>query len=326
MAYLDVAYTNGVIAAREKHFFKEKLFRLAEGTAEEALCALLDGGFGCGEHITSVSGYEKLVLAEENSLDAFIREYAPSEAEEAFFLLPRDFHNAKALVKARLLQTDANKMLCSEGRISVAELRACIERGSFATLEKRAPFLGETIAYALQLPSESVTGGAIGAAFERATYRSLYALTKGNGRLIDLLQAKADRTNILTALRADDEESAEEYYLPFGKVTKKQLSALFDADIETRERAFKGTSYETFVKLALEEKNKGLPMREAEKELAEYEISYFAARAIEWKQSAPFLYYVFRKKAECSNVRILFACLLAGRKENEIKRRLRRIV
>ena len=94
MAYLDTAYTNGVIAAREKYLLKDKLYRLCELTAEDAFRALIESGFGAGALAESVYEYEKLIAAEEASLDGFVREYAPSPAEKAYLLSPRDFHNA----------------------------------------------------------------------------------------------------------------------------------------------------------------------------------------------------------------------------------------
>ena len=57
--------------------------------------------------------------------------------------------------------------------------------------------------------------------------------------------------------------------------------------------------------------------------LASCEAEYFAARRFELKKSEPFLYYAFRRRIENENVRILFVCLLAGMKEDEIKKRLR---
>ena len=73
MKYLDVEYTNGVIAAREKYLLKDKIARLCELDAEDAFRALLDSGFGGGaETAISVHDYEKLIFAEEAKIDEFI--------------------------------------------------------------------------------------------------------------------------------------------------------------------------------------------------------------------------------------------------------------
>ena len=116
----DVIYTNGVIAAREKYLLKEKLLRLCEGKVEDAFRIILESGYGSGAEVEGAYDYEALIGAEERALDDFICEYAPSEADAAYLLAPRDFHNAKALLKAEYLHADAEKMLAPEGRISVS--------------------------------------------------------------------------------------------------------------------------------------------------------------------------------------------------------------
>ncbi|MDE7214482.1 MAG: hypothetical protein K2N68_01415, partial [Clostridia bacterium] len=69
--------------------------------------------------------------------------------------------------------------------------------------------------------------------------------------------------------------------------------------------------------------NAGLPMTEAEKFLDGFELDFLAKKKYELKNTQPFLYYVFRRKAENANVRILTGGLLAGMDERGIKRRLR---
>ena len=95
----DTLYTNGVIAAREKYLLKDKILKLCDLDAEEALRAVCESGFGKNAEVASVYEYEKLVAADEAAIDGFIREYSPSRAEAEYLLTGRDFHNAKAAVK-----------------------------------------------------------------------------------------------------------------------------------------------------------------------------------------------------------------------------------
>ena len=155
---IDVIYTNGVIAAQEKYLLKDRIFKLCEGSAPEAFRALSESGFGSGAAAESAYDFEKLVTAEERALDDFIREYAPSWAEAVYLLSPRDFHNAKALLKAKYLETDAEKMLAPEGLISVAEFVKCLENRDFSRLGKN---LSEALTKAEELLSaEDVSGAA----------------------------------------------------------------------------------------------------------------------------------------------------------------------
>jgi len=321
---LDVVYTNGVIAAREKYLLKDKISRLAELSAEEAFRALVESGYGGGETVASVYDYEKLVEAEERLLDEFILEYAPSDAERTYFLSPRDFHNAKALLKASYLKESAEKMLAPDGEIPVKELEKAIKEKDFSALKERNSELYEAVRQALTaFEKETVSGAEIGEIFEKANVKRLQKIAGKNKTLKKLLTRKIDMTNLLTAFRAGEEEIAKSKYLPYGTLREETLRLFFDEQTENAEKFFKNTEYATFVSRCLEAKKKGLPLTDAEKLLDSFEADYFYEKRYDLKNKDPFLYYVFKRKAENANVRIVFVCLLAGLKEQEIKRRLR---
>lgn len=322
----DLLYTNGVIAAREKYLLNDKIFKLCDSGAEEALRAVSESGFGKGAEATSVYEYEKLVSADEAAIDSFIREYAPSRAEAEYLLSPRDFHNAKAAVKARYLSLSTENMLAPSGIIPVEEILACVNSGEYAPL---GSVLGEAVKEAAELFSEEnqaeVSGAEIGIIFEKALYKHLHEVCAKHALLKKLLTTKADMTNILTALRSVEEEYAAKSYVPGGKLNRSRLSSLFDEDSEKAVKAFKGTPYYDFVKKCIADKAANLPLTSAERICESYETEYFSAKKYELHKNQPFLYYVFRRRAENANVRILFVCLLAGMKDSEIKRRLRAI-
>ncbi len=321
---IDVAYTNGVIAVREKRLLKDKIFRFCELTAEEVFRALVESGFGGG--VVSVAGvhdFEKLIDCEEEQIDEFIREYAPSDVEAKYLLSPRDFHNAKALIKATLTGDDASKMLLPSGLIKRETLASCIQSGDFSAIEKICLPLKRVCEETLSLSKTQQTGAKIGAAFERAQYEYLYETVKRRSVLKKILTAKSDMTNILTALRAGEPKLAKAHYLPTGKLAEKSLLALFDEDEQAIKTAFAKTPYVQFVDECLRAKERGLPFSQAEKMRDAYDSEYFANRKYALEKNEPFLYYVYRRKAECANVRIVLVCLMAGLSEQDIKRRIR---
>ena len=322
----DLVYTNGVIAAREKYLLNDKIFKLCDSGAEEALRIVSESGFGKGVEVTSVYEYEKLVSADEAAIDGFIREYAPSRAEAAYLLSPRDFHNAKAAVKARYLKLDTENMLAPAGLIPVEVIVDCVNSGEYAPL---GSVLGEAVNQAASLFSDEngaeVSGAEIGIIFEKALYKHLHEACAKSGLLKKLLATKADMTNILTALRSDNGEYAATAYVSGGKLSENQLNLLFSEDTDKALKAFKGTPYYDFIKKCIADKAAGLPLTAAERICESYETEYFTAKKYELQKNQPFLYYVFRRRAENANVRILFVCLLAGMRDTEIKRRLRAI-
>lgn len=320
-------YINGVIAVRETYLLDGKISKLCEGSAEEAFRAVSESGFGKGADALSASEYEKLLYADERDLDAFIREYAPTEAEKAFFLTPRDFHNAKAVLKAHYTGGELEKMLAPEGLLTVEEISRCIESGDYKALGEGLADACERAAKLFEEAEngETVSGADVGAIFEKALYNRLLKLCARNFTLKKLLVKKADMTDILTALRSKTPQYALNNYLLCGKLSAEMLENLFSENEEIALHALDGTGYERFLEICLEDKKKGLPMPHAELLRDNLEADYFSERKYELKRTQPFLYYVLRRRAENANVRIMFVCLLAGMDENEIKRRLRAV-
>lgn len=320
--YFDTTYINGVLAVKEKTLLKDKLFRLCELDVDEAFRALLDVGFGGGTANT-VYEYEKLLQTETASLETFIQTYAPSETEKKYFLLPKDFHNAKALFKARILGDNADGMLVSQGVVAVETLRKCITAGEYGVLSD-IPALKTACEACEKLLENDTSGVSVGSIFEKALYEELLALVKSKRGLRALLTTRIDMINVLTALRSGDETLAKRQYINGGKLTERELQALLSSDSDSIRRAFTNSELKEFIELCLTAKEKKLPYVEAEKYRDSYDVRMLETRKFDLVKNEPFLYYVFRKKSEIANVRILLACKLAGLNEQTIKNRLRK--
>lgn len=321
----SVDYVNGVIAAKEVSLLGGRISKLCEVSAEDAFRAVTESGFGKGAEASSVYEYEKLLYADERDLDAFIREYALTNAEKAYLLSPRDFHNAKALLKAGYVHADVEKMLAPSGLIPVEEIERCIKENDFTPLGKELAAACEEASALLSDEEKIAAGAEVGTIFEKALFSHLKANCARNGFLKKLIKVKSDMTDILTALRSKTPEYALNNYVLCGKLKTEQLEILFSENEEKVWHALDGTGLEDFLKICLEDKNGGLPLTRAEIIRDNLEIEALAAKKYELKRTQPFLYYVLRRRAENSNLRILFVCLLAGMGEGEIKRRLRAI-
>ena len=320
----DAVYTDGVIAVKENSLLKDKIFKLCESGAEEALRVLTESGFGKGAEVTSPHEYEKLIAADERDLDAFIKEYSPSFAVTAYLLAPRDFHNLKALLKAELLGQSAEEMLAPEGIYSLEALKNCVKESDFSPLEKELKEAAEEVSSSAEEGKSPPTGAEIGSLFVKAEFEYLFRSCRKNGVLKKLLITRADMLNILTAFRSDSAENAAKNYVSGGSLTRKLLDKLF-SESEKAVEAFDKTDYKEFVALCVKARENSLPCTEAEKIYNGLETDFLGANKYELKREQPFLYYVFRRRAENANVRILFVCLAAGMDEEKIKRRMRAV-
>ncbi len=303
----NTLFTNGTIAVKERELLGEKLIHFCELGAEEVLRTLRESGFGGGAG-ESAADAELLCAAEEESLDSFIREYAPGRAHAAYFLLPRDYHNMKALVKAKLLSEDPAPMLAPAGFRTVEALKERVETDPAFPWEEW----------------EHATGAEIGAAFDRALYDRLFAVCGRSRILRTLLRGKVDRINLLTALRSGTRELFEAAFLAGGTLKKETLCLIF-GDEAAAAAALQGTPYADFFASCMSARERGKPFTEAENMLASFEAEYFRGKRFELEGKEPFLYYVFRRRAEIANVRIILVCLRAGVPGGEIKKRLRAV-
>jgi V/A-type H+-transporting ATPase subunit C len=322
---VDVLYTDGVIAAREKYLLKDKISRMCSLSAEEAFRILTESSFGGGEG-ASVYEYDKLLSQDERAIDEFVREYATGNAEIAYLLAPRDFHNAKAFVKAEYLKCDPEAMLAPDSTIPVDNFTACFKSGDFsslASLSDSGAAIADAISVAREyLKGDDVSGAEVGLIFERAMYNYLSLACRRNKLLKKLIIQKIDMTNILTFLRAPDEEVAKKGFIDGGRLSTDKLSCLFNVG-DDGESGLDDTEYKKFVRACLAAKRKKLPMTDAERMRDCVEFDMLDANKYELKKNQPFLYYVFRRKLENENIRIIFVCLLSGMSEREIKVRLR---
>lgn len=321
----DVAYTNGVIAAKETGLLGSKLLKLCENGAEDAFRSLSESGFGKGAVAHSAFEYENLLAADLRDLDEFIREYAPTTAEKVYFLAPRDFHNAKAVLKAKYAGEDEKKMLAPEGLVSVEELIRRADENDFNGLPEELKKACENTVAIFSDESKSATGAEIGVIFERAKYKYLSSVCKCNRLLKLFVTRKTDMTDILSAFRAKTPEYALNNALFAGKITEKQILSIFSDDGEKTVSAFENTPYKEFVRECVDARQTGRPLTAAEKIKDDVEIDCLATRKFELKAKEPFIYYVLRRKAENDNLRIIFVCLMARLDETEIKARLRAV-
>ena len=311
----DSAYTNGIIAVKEKRLLKDKLVKMCSLSFEEALRLLSESGFGGEEQEP-----EDMILADERDIDAFIREYVPSKDAEEYLLSSRDFHNAKAAVKAHYLGSDVAPLLGSDGKFSADEIVKAVEEGN---PQKLGAELVEAVKLASDLlKGEKPSGAQVGFVFDKALFAYLDRVLKRVGVCRKLLVRRADMTNLLTYFRAESREEAEKFVVGGGSVPPSKLACIFEGE-DKAYRAFEDSEYRDFVKMLSAAREAHKPFTEAEKLLESFEVDFFAEKPYELSGQGNFLYYVFRRRTENENVRIVLVCLKAGLGEAEIKKRLR---
>ncbi len=307
---MDMSFISGLIAVRERKLLGDRISRMCDMTAEDAFRLLTECSFG-GVEAEGAQEYERLVAADEGDIDDFIRRYSPGAAESDYLLAPRDFHNAKAFVKARLSETDVEAMLAPEGTVSVETMRKAFDEGDFSSLPA---WLQEPILEATEEGRE-YQGAEIGAIFDKAEYRHLASIKKPKV-LRKLVSKRADMTNILTVFRARTMDEARKLLVEGGELSDKDLEKIASDQAD-------GGDLKDFVSSCREAKAEGKPLSKAEAMQRSFELKYLAATKYDLKSTEPFLYYVFRRRAENEDVRIVMSSLLAHIDKKTIRGKLR---
>jgi V/A-type H+-transporting ATPase subunit C len=115
-------YAGARISALEKGLFSgQALRKMAEGSLEDAMRALLDARYGGIPEATSEDG-ERMIENVRRETAGTIRELSPDPRLTDLFLLQSDVHNLKVLIKARLLGT-SDTVLLEGGLYPVEKLR-----------------------------------------------------------------------------------------------------------------------------------------------------------------------------------------------------------
>ena len=166
------------------------------------------------------------------------------------------------------------------------------------------------------------SGAEVGFLFDQALFQYLDRVLKKVGVCRKLLVRRADMTNLLTYFRSESGDEAAKFFVDGGSIPKSKLECVFEGTDATL-KAFEKSDYKDFVKKLTAAREGEKPFTEAEKMLESYEVDFFAEKPYELSGQGNFLYYVFRRRVENENIRIVLVCLRAGLSEAEIKKRLR---
>lgn len=261
-------------AIEDTVFSREQYLRLLSEDRDAQLRLLVEFGYPSAE-----GGLEAMIDAQLAEVKALMDEIAPVTEITDLFFCEYDAHNLKALLKARLLRTDADDILLSCGVFDTEVLKVCVAADEYSMLgsdfEPLAALEGVTD------PSE------ISRAVDNAVYSHIFKVLKKYRipALTEYFRLKAGYTNKLTRIRAKKlglSDEAVEALLIDGDFTEPETEAETAAEFE----------------------------RELVRKLNEY---LRGARFDPFGPSALFS-YINDKQNEARNIRIIFA----GGGENDI--------
>lgn len=301
---------------------ESRLNRMIDSLSDkEALKILSEVGFGGGAGIEDVSEFETLIEKESESLSSFIKEVCPDEKVKRFLLLDNDYKNAEAFIKEKHIKADSGSMRVPDGFYSADMMREKIMTDDYRSF---SDVLAKTLIKADELfVSGKFDGLSVGGIFERGKYAEMAKLVKNNKTLSDIFKVKVDTANVTTCLRGRDYSLLKDFLFDGGTLSDKELKSLCEDAFDTLRERFSTSHRKEFILSAIEDAEKGKPLSSFEKKADDYALNYLLKYKYKFEGIAPFILYVYYKRAELFNVRLIIVSLSSGVSADDIKKRLR---
>ena len=197
----DYLFISTYLRTRERNLLTAaRMDRMIDAATTEEAAKVL-GEIGYSEFSpTSERELSAALANEREKLFQDLYRFVPDKAVVDVFKVKYDYHNLKALLKARSMGTDAARLLLDAGRVSAAVMQRAVTEGAY-------DLLPATLADAAREASEvlGTTGDPQLADFilDRAYYAEMLSAAESTGSkfLTGYVQATIDAANLRSAVR-----------------------------------------------------------------------------------------------------------------------------
>lgn len=319
-------YANARIKSLENNLLSsDKLIRMVESkNLEEALKVLVESNYGGGVVLDNPNNFEELLQNEEKNLINFIREIMPKGTGLEIFLLKLDYHNAKALMKAKYSRIENPEfMMFESGTIDNEKLKDNIMTDNYSSFY-------EDMADAMKEIDLAFVNGdrnprIIDNYLDKAFFNHIAQISKNIKSIMkSYIVALADLTNFSLLMRFRkaklDVKEFEKSFVNGGKLDLSFFTKLFDQTNEVILEKFKFTDYKDLVNIAI---NKSLV--DFETNVDNYFLNIFKDAKHDMFGISPMAGYYIAKSTEIKVARMVLVCLKNKVDKKLIKQRLREL-
>lgn len=319
----DLVYTNSIARSLENSLLgSEKITRMVFADSyEDALKVLAESGFGGG--ITD-GGYEAMIKAEEDKLAQFMSTSKPGKGVESF-TVRNDYHNAKALMKAKYGHIDdISAMLAPKGNIDVDELKDAVMNDEYNALP---PYMAQALkdvdyAYA----TSGATPKFIDERIDKAMYAHAIQIARAGktDSIIRYWTIEIDYANVSAFLRCRLMNRGEKYFragfIDGGSISVDVFESLYE---EPSESFYERMKYTDVAHGIAEYVNSGGSFARLEACKDNVQLQIFKQDRYNLFCVAPVAGYYIAKKSEIKAVRMIAILLKINADKALIKERLR---
>ena len=309
---------------------KTKVERMIESTsASEVLRILNETEYAnVSSNVKRAEDYEEILTAELKRIYDLVYEMSPVKEIVKIMSLKYDYHNAKVLLKAKVLGKDLSSMLIKLGNLDLQEIKRKIDSDNLKSLNG---ILGKGIQEAMKVFEETKDPQKIDIIIDKYMYEELVEINKSlNYKFIDnLVKAMIDSTNVRTLLRIKKQNKgrgfAEEVIFNGGAIDSNKLILLLNESPENIMSRLQTTIYSSLIKEGLE----GYIATDSASLLEKLSDNYIMQLMKDSKLVTfgpeRLLSYIYAKETEIKVIRIIMVGKLNNIAEEVIRERLRDI-
>lgn len=309
---------------------KAKVERMIEAnSASEVLRILNETEYSnVSANVKRPEDYENILSAELKRIYDLVYEISPVKDVVKIMSLKYDYHNAKVLLKEKVLGKDLSSMIIELGNLDLHEVKRKIDSDNLKSLNGT---LGKGIQKAMKVFEETKDPQKIDIIIDKYMYKELVELNKSlNYKFIDnLVKAMIDSTNIRTLLRIKKQNKgrdfAEEVIVQGGAIDSSKLISLLNESPENIMLKLQSTIYSDLIKEGFE----GYIATESASLLEKLSDNYIMELMKDSKLVTfgpeKLLSYIYAKETEIKIIRIIMVGKLNNIAEEVIRERLRDI-
>ena len=318
-----------LIRASERSFLPEsELTRAAEAADfAGAMSVLTENGYGSLKAPEKPRDFAKLLAEEERRNYDFVFSALPDQEELVLFRYPKDYHNAKAVLKAEFLGTDPEKYLTEGGSFSPEAMVSMIRERNFVFMSSE---MKEAVNRAAEVFGKGRDPQEIDIILDKACFSQMLdaAEKTENLFLINYVRLLIDILNVITFVRLRQMKKPwtffSKIFLQGGQMAESLFVGGYEENYHKLAERFRPYGFAEIIEKGGEKVRETGMYSLLEKLCDNKRIEYIKDAKYISFGIEPAAAYLIAKDSEIKNLRMIFTGKIAGTPKEVILERLRK--